>query len=157
MANPLQFKPMVGDPHQELERRLARAPREHSEALLLAWDVLQTAHDKGILDLAHGLMGGRDAIATKLAEAANTPEGIGAIRNLLALGRVLASLDPGTLDHLARALDGAARRKEAEEKPPSLWQLFRRVASEDGRRGLSFFTTVLTGLGRSTARAPAPR
>jgi len=153
MANPLPFKPQVGDPHQELERRLARAPREHAEALLVAWDLLQTAHDKGVLDLAQGLVGGRDIIATKLAKAGNTPEAVAAVRNLIALGRVLASLDPATLDHLARALDGAARQKEAEEKPPSLWQLFRRVASEDGRRGLSFFTTMLTGLGRSTVRS----
>jgi uncharacterized protein YjgD (DUF1641 family) len=152
MANPLPFKPAQHDPHQELERKLAAAPREHAEALLVAWDLLQTAHEQGILDLAQGLIGGRDIIATQLAAAANTPEGIAAIRNLIAMGKVLASLDPETLDHLARALDGAARQKEAEEKPPSLWQLFRRVASNDGRRGLSFATTILTGLGRSTKR-----
>jgi uncharacterized protein YjgD (DUF1641 family) len=152
MANPLPFKLAVTDPHQELEQRLARAPREHAEALLVAWDILQTAHDKGILDLAHGLIGGRDIIATEVAAAMNTPEGIAAIRNLISMGRILASLDPGTLDHLAKALDGAARQKEAEEKPPSLWQLFRRVTSEDGRRGISFMTTILTGLGRSAKR-----
>jgi len=150
MANPLPFKLAIGDPHQELERRLARAPREHAEALLVAWDLLQTAHDKGILDLAQGLIGGRDIIATQLAAAANTPESISAMRNLISMGRILASLDPGTLDHLAKALDGAARQKEAEEKPPSLWRLFRRATSDDGRRGISFVTTLLTGLGRST-------
>jgi uncharacterized protein YjgD (DUF1641 family) len=152
MANPLPFKPLTNDPHQELERRLAAAPREHAEALLVAWDLLQVAHDKGVLDLAQGIIGGRDFIATKLAAAGNTPEGIAALRNLISMGRVLASLDPATLDHLAKALDGAARQKEAEEKPPSLWRLFRRVASEDGRRGLSFATTILTGLGRSTSQ-----
>lgn len=152
MANPLPFKPMAVDPQQELERRLAAAPRQHSEALLVAWDLLQTAHDQGILDLAQGLIGGRDAIATQLAVAANQPESIAALRNLIAMGRILASLDPSTLDHLAKALDGAAREKEAGQKPPSLWRLFRRVGSEDGRRGLSFMTTVLMGLGRSTSR-----
>jgi uncharacterized protein YjgD (DUF1641 family) len=152
MANPLPFKLNVTDPHQELERKLAAAPREHAEALLVAWDLLQVAHDKGILDLAQGLIGGRDIIATELAAAAKKPESINAIRNLIAMGRVLGSLDPGTLDHLAKALDGAAQQKEAEGKPSSLWQLFRRVTSEDGRRGLSFATTILTGLGRSTKR-----
>ncbi len=148
MANPLEFKHVVGDPHQELERRLAAAPREHAEALLVAWELLQTAHDQGVLDLAQGLIGGRDAIVSKLAAAGNTPEGIAALRNLLAMGKILAALDPGTLDHLARALDVANRRKE--QRPPSLWQLLKRVTSEDGRRGLAFVTTVLTGLGRST-------
>ncbi len=149
MANPIAFKVHAGDPHQELERRLAAAPREHAEALLVAWDLLQTAHDKGVLDLAHGLMGGRDIIATELAAAGNKPETVAAIRNLISMGKLLASLDPATLDRLGNALDRAAKQKKAEEKPPSLWQLFKRVASEDGRRGLSFFTTVLTGLGRS--------
>ena len=46
MANPLPFKLAITDPHQELERRLARAPREHAEALLVAWDLLQTAHQQ---------------------------------------------------------------------------------------------------------------
>lgn len=150
MANPLAFKPHLEDPHLELQRRLAAAPQEHGEALLVVWDLLQTAHDKGILDLAQGLVGGRDIIATELASAAKRPESINALRNLISLGRVLGSLDPGTLDHLAKALDGAAHQKEAEQKPPSLWQLFRRISSEDGRRGLSFVTTILTGLGRST-------
>lgn len=150
MANPLPFKPQPHDPHQELERRLAAAPQQHAEAMLVAWDILQTAHDKGLLDLAHGLVGGRDIIATELAAAAKKPESINAIRNLIAMGRVLGSLDPGTLDHLAKALDGAAQQQAAKEKPPSLWRLFRQVTSVDGRRGLSVVTTILTGLGRAT-------
>lgn len=152
MANPLQFKPQSADPHQDLERRLARAPREHAEALLVGWDLLQAAHDKGILDLAHGLIGGRDFIAAELAGAMNQPGSIAALRNLISITRVLAALDPGTLDHLARTLEGAAAQKESEAKPPSLWQLFRRATSEDGRRGLSFMTTILTGLGSSPTR-----
>lgn len=150
MANPLPFRPHLEDPHLELQRRLEAAPRQHAQALLVAWELLQTAHDKGILDLAQGIIGGRDIIATELSAAAKKPESIHALRNLISLGRVLGSLDPETLDHLAKALDGAARQKEAEQKPPSLWQLVRRVASEDGRRGLSFVTTLLTGLGRAT-------
>lgn len=150
MANPLPFRPHLEDPHLELQRRLEAAPRQHAQALLVAWDLLQTAHDKGILDLAQGMIGGRDIIATELSAAAKKPESIAALRNLIALGRVLGSLDPETLDHLAKALDGAAQQKKAEQKPPSLWQLFRRVASDDGRRGLSFVTTILTGLGRAT-------
>lgn len=152
MANPLQFRPTIGDPHQELERRLASAPREHAEALLVGWDLLQTAHDKGILDLVQGMIGGRDFIATELAAAMNKPGSIAALRNLISMGRIVAALNPDTLDHLARALEGAAQQKESGAKPPSLLQLFRRAKSEDGRRGLSFMTTILTGLGRSPTR-----
>ena len=51
MAIPISFKPQPVDPHQELMRRVDAAPREHAEALLVAWDLLQTAHDQGIREL----------------------------------------------------------------------------------------------------------
>ena len=41
------------------------------------------------------------------------------------------------------------REHQAEREAPSLWQLAKRATSEDSRRGLSFMTLVLSGLGRS--------
>lgn len=150
MANPVQFEPQPVDPHLELMRRVEAAPRDHAEALLVAWDVLQTAHDKGMLDLLQGLLGGRDIISGKLAEIASTEEGIRLLRNLLALGRILASIDPEVLQRLGKALDYSAQAHAAEEKAPGLISLFLRLRSEDGRRGLSFVTHLLTELGRAT-------
>ena len=152
MANPLAFRPHLSDPHQELERQLAAAPRQHAEALMVGWNLLQAAHDKGVLDLALGLVGGRDVIATRLGAAGNTPETIAAVRNLISMLKLLAALPPDMLEHVAEAMNEAGREQKSEEKPPSLWQLFRRATSEEGRRGLSFATTLLTGLGRSTKR-----
>lgn len=149
MANPIAFKPNPVDPKLELERRLAAAPIEHGEAALVAWDVLQTAHDEGLLDLLQGLLGAKDTIAGKLAEYAKLPEGVAGIRNLLALAKILTALDPEFLNCLANSLDTATLEHRRELKPPSLWQIGRRVASEDSRRGLSFLTLLLSGLGRS--------
>jgi uncharacterized protein YjgD (DUF1641 family) len=149
MANPITFKPLPVDPHLELERRLNAAPREHAEALLVVYDILQAAHDNGLLDTAHGLVSARDAIIGKLAEYAKTPEGETGIRNLLAAAKVLASLDPEILDQLSRSVVDASQQHRQEQKPPSLWQIFKRTNSEDGRRGLSFLTLLLSGLGRS--------
>lgn len=152
MANPLQFKPNPVDPHLELERRLNAAPREHAEALLVVYDILQAAHENGLLDTAHGLVHARDAIFGKLAEYARTVEGEAGIRNLLAAAKIFAALDSETLDRLSRSVVDASRQHTQEQKPPSLWQLFRRASSEDGRRGLSFLTLLLSGLGRSLKR-----
>ena len=149
MANPIAFKPNPVDPKLELERRLAAAPVEHGEATLVAWDVLQAAHDEGILDTLHGLIGAKDTIAGKVAEYAKLPEGVAGIRNLLALLKILSALDPEFLNGLASAMDAAALEHRQERKPPSLWTIGRRVASEDSRRGLSFLTLLLSGLGRS--------
>jgi len=149
MANPIEFKPNPVNPKYELQRRLAEAPIEHGEATLVAWDVLQTAHDEGLLDLLQGLLGAKDTIAGKLAEYAKLPEGVAGIRNLLAFAKILAALDPELLNGVANALEAASAAQKRELKPPSLWQIGRRVASEDSRRGLSFVTLLLSGLGRS--------
>lgn len=152
MANPITFKPLPVDPHLELERRLHAAPREHAEALLVVYDILQAAHDNGLLDTAHGLVSARDAIFGQLAEFAKTPEGETGIRNLLAAAKILASLDPEILDQLSRSIVDASQRHKQEQEAPSLWQIFKRTSSEDGRRGLSFLTLLLSGLGRSLKR-----
>jgi uncharacterized protein YjgD (DUF1641 family) len=149
MANPIAFKPAPIDPKQELSRRLAAAPTEHAEALLVAWDILQAAHDEGILDTVHGLVGAKDTIFAKLAFYAKQPEGVATIRNLLAAAKIVGTLDPELLDRLSRVLVDATHEHQQEQKPPSLWQLFRRSTSADSRRGLSFLTLLLNGLGRS--------
>ena len=152
MANPLPFKPTRTDPRTELQRRLAEAPTKHAEALLVAWDILESAHDQGILDTLHGLIEARDTIAGKLAEYAQTAEGITALRNIFAAGKILAALDPETLNHLSKSIVTASQQQKVEQKPPSLWQLFKRAKSEDGRRGLSFITLLLVSVGCSLKR-----
>lgn len=148
MAQQITFKPQPVDPHIELMQRVEHAPREHAEALLAAWDLLETSHQKGILDLAQGVIGGRDIIAGKLAEAANSPDGVNVARNLLALGRIVASLDPDMLYNLSRALDRNPPRAPA--KPPSLLSLFRQFRAEDTRRGLAYGLELLSVVGAAT-------
>jgi uncharacterized protein YjgD (DUF1641 family) len=151
MAHPITFQPQPVDPQKELMQRVESAPREHAEALLAAWDLLETSHRKGILDLAQGAIGGRDIIAGKLAEAANSPDGINVIRNLIALSRIIASIDPEMLYKVSRALDrNPPRVRTAEEKPPSLLSLFRQFRAEDTRRGLAYGLDLLAVLGAAT-------
>ncbi|QHN02288.1 DUF1641 domain-containing protein [Granulicella sp. WH15] len=149
MANPLRFTPLPIDPRLELKKRLDEAPAKHAEALLVAYDLLQTAHEKGILDLLDGAISGKDAIAGKLAYYAKQPGGINAIRNLLEGAKILMALDPETLEQLSSAVTIAADQHKAEKTPPSLWQIAKRATSEDSRRGLSFMTLVLSSVGKA--------
>lgn len=149
MANPIAFQPRRADPQTELQRRLAAAPTEHAEALLVAWDLLQSAHDQGLLDTLNGLVSAKDFIAGKLAEYAKLPEGVAAIRNLLSVARILMSVDPELLDTFARAVSTAGQQQAAEQKIPSILELSKRAVSEDSRRALSFVTLILTSLGKS--------
>jgi uncharacterized protein YjgD (DUF1641 family) len=142
MANPIHFSPKV-DPQTELRRRLEAAPEQHAEALLVLYDLLEEAHNQGLLDLLHGAVGSKNAIAGKLAYYAKQPMSTQAIRNLLILGELLGSFDPTVLaDTKTQVLD---RRKD----PPSLWSLFRQAASADGRRGMGMFLAFVCGAGKS--------
>lgn len=138
MANPIAFNPPKVDPRFELQRRLEAAPREHAEALLVAFDLLEEAHDQGVLDLLHGAIGSREAIVHKLAEYARQPESIAAMRNLLVLGKLLGSIDPESL-----------RSSSPLQKPRSLWQIFQRIRSVDGRRGLDWITSAIVAVGKA--------
>lgn len=155
MANPLAFKPTPVDPRRDLERQLAGAPINHGEALLVLWDLLEVSHREGILDTAVGMIGAKDHIAGKLAEYATLPEAVAGIRNFLAILKIAGSLDPDALNCLANAIDLANLKHEKEQKAPGIFTLIRRMNSEDSRRGLSFLTLMLAGLGESMKnRAP---
>jgi uncharacterized protein YjgD (DUF1641 family) len=149
MAKPIAFIPITVDFKADLRRRLEEAPAEHAAALLAALDVIEVAHREGILDLLHGMIGAKDTIAAQVARYAALPEGIAGIRNLLTAAKILTELDPEILDHLSRSVVNATHEHKREQKPPSLWQLARRANSEDGRRGLSFLTLLLSSLGKS--------
>jgi uncharacterized protein YjgD (DUF1641 family) len=152
MANPIEFKPRHVDPQVELQRRLEAAPNEHAEALLVLFDLIQTAHDQGLLDTAHGLVSAKDTIFGKLAEYAKLPEGVAGIRNLLSVAQVMMSIDPEAMSCLARAVSVAVVEHKKEERPPSLWQLAKRATSEDSRKGMSFMMLMLAGIGRSLGK-----
>ncbi|HMF63483.1 MAG TPA: DUF1641 domain-containing protein [Edaphobacter sp.] len=149
MAKPIAFKPITVDFKADLRRRLEEAPAEHAAALLAALDVIEVAHREGILDLLHGMIGAKDTIAAQLARYAALPEGVAGIRNLLTAAKILTELNPEVLDSLSKAMSTATEEHKLEQKPLSLWQLARRANSEDGRRGLSFLTLLLSGLGKS--------
>lgn len=149
MAQPIAFKPVTVDFKLDLQKRLEKAPDEHAAALLAAYDVLEAAHDQGLLDILHGMIASKDTIISTLARLASGPEGIAGIRNLLTAARILCELNPEVLDHASKAMSSATAEHQREQTPPSLWHIFQRANSEDGRRALSFLTLLLSGFGKS--------
>jgi uncharacterized protein YjgD (DUF1641 family) len=149
MANPISFTPKAVDPKFELQRRLAAAPNEHAEALLVAFDLLEEAHRQGVLDALQGAIGAKDTIVGIIAKYSAEPLSVNAIRNLMVLGKILGTLDPEPLSQLSKEMAAAIESHKREQEPPSLWELFKRATSPDARRGLSFMTLMLSALGRS--------
>jgi uncharacterized protein YjgD (DUF1641 family) len=150
---------------EELRRRLDEASAENAEALLALWKLLDAAHQHHVLEIATGAIASSADIITRLADAGATEPAIRGIRNALLLSELLGSLDPEALHALVKHLppvttQAAAEFKAAAEastavkaaeadKPPSLWQIFRRLTSEDSRRALGLIAGITAALGRS--------
>ncbi len=149
MANAIAFKPKTVDPKLELQRRLAEAPKQHAEALLVAYDLLEEAHKQGILDALHGAIGARDTIAGLIAKYSAEEVSVNAIRNSLALARIVGTMNPETVSTMSKEMFTAMETHAKEAEPPTLWQLFKRVRQPDTRRGISLALLMLSAAGRS--------
>lgn len=150
MANPIPFVPKFTDPQFELEHQVSAAPRQHADAILAAYDLLDEAHRQGVLDALQGAIGARDKITGTIADYAAEPEGINALRNLLALGKLFSTINPEPISRISKEAYTALEEHRAEPKPPTLWQLFKRLRHPDTRRGLSLVMGLLKGVGRAS-------
>jgi uncharacterized protein YjgD (DUF1641 family) len=151
MARPIPLELPKRDPREELRSRLEQAPVEHAEAVLAGFEVLQGLHDRGVLELLRGVLGGGDKVLEIVVEATKTPEAIRGIRNLLILTKTFGAIHPELLKKFAEAvpdaLVGAANAQEKE--PPGFWEALRIVRSRNLRRGLAVMNSVLEALGKN--------
>jgi uncharacterized protein YjgD (DUF1641 family) len=167
MAKPLPIvvkSPEVSSPEnvrEELQRKLDAAPVAHAEALLSLYELVQALHESGTLDILRGLVGASDDILGRLSAALAKPETMRAIRNMIALSRVLASVDPEIIDGLRDAVaETAEKNRHLDGKPPALWKIAKKADSEDSLRALSAATDFLESFGRhlkanSRGKSPA--
>lgn len=149
MAKPMPLQLPARDPREELRSRLDSAPLEHAEALLAAYQVLQGLHDQGVLELLRGLLGSRDKVLEIVTGAAQAPESVRAIRNLVVLGKTLGEIDPDLFDGFALALPEAMRQARAQgEEPPGFLAILNKFRSRDLRRGLVAVNSLLEAWGK---------
>src|SRR5438477_1924298 len=151
MSQPIRLEFPPRDARTELQIRLQDAPLQHAEALLSGYDLLQRLHDRGVLDLLRGGLGSSDKVLSIVVDAAKTPEAINATRNLLILSKVVFMLEPALLEDIVTAVpNNLAQAKE--QKPLSLWQIFKKMCSQDTRRALSAMLGILESFGKVWAR-----
>ncbi len=163
MAPPIPLEIPARDPRAELQARLQNAPLEHAEALLAAYAVLQGLHERGLLELARGALGAGDQLIRSVTAAANQPESIRGLRNLLILTKTFATIEPDLVEGFARSLPEAiALTKAHETKPPGLWGILNKFKNRNFRRGLVLVNSLLEAFGRNlppaakAARTPLP-
>jgi uncharacterized protein YjgD (DUF1641 family) len=157
MAQPILLELPKRDPREELRVRLEQAPVEHAEAVLAGFEVLQGLHERGVLELLRGLLGGADKTLEIVVEAAKEPEAIGVIRNLILLAKLFAGIPPDTLNALIQTVSAtvsAAAEREKTHKAPGLLHLAGRLRNEDSRHAMSVALDLFEGLGQTLVKSP---
>jgi uncharacterized protein YjgD (DUF1641 family) len=148
MAQPIPLDLPPRNPRKELLDRLETAPQEHAEALLDAFDLLEELHQAGALQKLRGTLSAGDDILEHAVDAAKSPQGIRAIRNLLILGQILGSINPDLLKGIAVAV-GETMGSESKPavEPPGLLALLSEFRQPELRRSVALINRFLLTLG----------
>lgn len=157
MAVPISLNTKPADSTEEMRMRLAEATADNAEAILAALAVLQEAQKSGALDVMRGVLGARGEIVEKLAEVANTPESIRAVRNLASLAKILGTIDPEVLHRFADELARNNQQHAIAARAPGLWRIFRTFFSQDSRRALAGTAAFLEAFGRALVSKQTPK
>lgn len=136
MATPIPLEIAPRDPRAELRSKIENAPVEHAEALLSAYELLQSLHDKGMLDTLRGAIGSSEQTLKMLVDATKSAEAIRGMRNVVLLAKLLSAIEPDTL-------------RDTKQEPLSLLQLFKKLNSRDTRRALTMLTCALESAGKT--------
>jgi uncharacterized protein YjgD (DUF1641 family) len=86
-----------------------------------------------------------------LVNVANSPEMVRGIRNMMILAKVANSIEPELLEALEQAvLEGLAEAQKP--KPVGLWQLMKKLLSQESRRVLIATASILQAVGKSLGK-----
>lgn len=160
MAKPVQLDFPPRNLDAERSRILADLPQKHAEALA---DLLALAEDlrrHNVINTLRGAVGAGGQLITYLSEAAAQPETARGLRNLIALAKILSSVNPELIEAIQRSMprswtDPAARGESTAT--PSLWKVARTLTSPPVRRALFGAGMVLAGVGVYMSRDKATR
>jgi uncharacterized protein YjgD (DUF1641 family) len=147
MARPIGLEVMPRDPREELRKRLEEAPEQHAEALLESYDLLQELQDSGVLRLLRGAVNSGGMIIDAAVGAANSEEGIRALRNAIILGKMLGSINPDLLQGYANAVSETLGRQKPVVEPPSLFKLLAEFRHPELRRSMAVINKFLESFG----------
>ena len=146
MAQAVDFRKFTPqNSREDLLRRIREAPADHADALLAAFALLQKLHDAGLLSLASGLISAGSTIIDRLADVADSPQAVTALRTTLILGSVLNTLDA---DELHKAM-------QVEEKDASLLRILKGLTTKESRQVVMIGVNLMNVIGKALARRNA--
>lgn len=121
-------------------RELEAAPREHADAILEAYSLLERLHSAKILATANGLLSAGDTLVDRLTNVVSSQQAVTLLQVGLILGDIATSLDAARLQKVV---------EETKAATPSWFSLTRRIFSADTRRMLGLTLGLLEIAGGS--------
>lgn len=147
MARAIGLEVTPRDPREELRHKLEQAPEQHAEALLESYELLQQLHESGVLRLLRGALGSGGILIETAVSAANSAEGIRALRNAIILGKMLGSINPDLLQGFAVAMSETLGCSKPVAEPPGLFKLVSEFREPELRRSMALINKFLESLG----------
>jgi uncharacterized protein YjgD (DUF1641 family) len=148
MAQPIALEIAPRDARKELVARLEKAPAEHAEALLDAYELIEQAHGAGVFEVLRGVLSAKDHVLEALVGDADTSQSIHALRNAIIFGKMMGSINPELMQCIANSVSetlGSERRPVIE--PPGLLSLLGQFRRPELRRSVALINKFLDTLG----------
>jgi uncharacterized protein YjgD (DUF1641 family) len=148
MAKPIALEIAPRDARKELVARLEKAPEEHAEALLDAYELIEQAHEAGVFEVLRGVLSAKDHVLEAAVRETETPEAVRGLRNAIILGKMLGSINPELLQCYASAVGetlGSERKPVID--PPGLLSLLGQFRRPELRRSVALINKFLETLG----------
>jgi uncharacterized protein YjgD (DUF1641 family) len=129
MAQAVEFRTFTpNNARHDLIKRLEEAPEEHAEAILATYELLQRLHDKGLIDVANGLLSASTMVVEKAVDIVSSKPMITATRAALLGMNLLNNLDADRMHGLLTPTNA---------RPASLWSVVKQILSRDTWRGIA--------------------
>ena len=141
MAAPVDFRTFTPeDSRLDLQRRIASAPREHAEAILESYELLQRLHDCGALAIVNGLLSAGPTVIGKITDVVSSEPAVTSLRIGLALGKIATAIDANQVERVV------------SETPPSWWRLIRLALKKETREAMGLSLGLLVAFGAAIAK-----
>ena len=151
MAQPIIFTPARREPREELLHQLEKAPNEHVEAMLDLYAILQLLRDKGLLEIAKGILGSGEKVLEIFTETLEADQVVRAVRNFVILIKIAGAIEPEALEKIVHDL-GLGIERAKNGKPPGVLKIINRLRKDPARRALVPVITAIRSAGENLAR-----
>ncbi|WP_157935479.1 DUF1641 domain-containing protein [Kyrpidia spormannii] len=165
MAEPIRMvKRSVGGGEQPAAPGWQEMAAKYAPALEETLELLAVLREKGILRTLRDVAASGEEVLEILVHQVNTQGGKRLLKNAVALGEVLASVDlqgaAETAKIVAEGLRQPAGAREWEHRPPGMMDLFRAIRDPDVAAGLLILlraAKVIGAAARGAETGTAPR